>query len=166
MHYYDLFASPNEWKTKFIFENNIAPTGSSIFTTTLLSCIWSASYRDQNLITFNALNWTSFSYNPLDANTIATEIANIFVKESMPVDIIPGKYSSLPITSTDDKGNNISRSLWLVSDNKSVQVSSQITYSTINLQGIPSSEAIIEIVTDSSRVISACHRSVLTYIKV
>ena len=53
------------------------------------------------------------------------------------------------------KGNDISRSLWLVSNNTNVKVSWQITgNSTINLQGMPNSEATIKIVTDGSRMIS------------
>ena len=159
LHYTNISASsPYEWKTKFTFENNHAPTGSSIFATTLLSCAWGASFGDLNFNLLNVLNWRHFSYHPSDTNAIATEVSKIGLEmnTSMPIEIIPGKYSKLPITTVDDKGNNISRSLWLVSNNSSVQVSSQITdNSTINLQGIPNSEASIEIVTDSSRVISA-----------
>ena len=159
LHYNNQFvSSPNEWNTTFTFENNHAPTGSSIFATTLLSCAWGASFKDTNFSISNALNWTEFSYHPSDTNTIATEVSKIGLEmnTSMPIEIIPGKYSKLPITTVDDKGNDISRSLWLVSNNSSVQVSSQITdNSTINLQGIPNSEASIEVVTDSSRVISA-----------
>ena len=159
LHYTNISASsPYEWKTKFTFENNHAPTGSSIFATTLLSCAWGTSFRDLNFNLLNVLNWTEFSYHPSDFNTIATEVSKIGLEmnTSMPIEIIPGKYSKLPITTVDDKGNNISRSLWLVSNNSSVQVSSQITdNSTINLRGIPNSEASIEVVTDSSRVISA-----------
>ena len=159
LHYNDQFvSSPNKWKTKFTFKNNHAPTGSSIFATTLLSCAWGASFKDMNFSVLNALNWTEFSYNPFDNNTIATEVSriNLEMNITLPIKMIPGKYSKLPITTVDDKGNDVSRSLWLVSNNKSVQVSWQITdESTIILRGIPNSEASIEVVTDSSRVISA-----------
>ena len=161
LHYNDQFvSSPYKWKTNFTFKNNYAPTGSSIFATTLLSCAWNASFKDINFSILNALNWSKseFSYYPSDANTIATEVSKISLEGNtiMPIEIIPGKYSKLPITTVDDKGNDVSRSLWLVSNNDSVQVSSQITdNSTINLQGKPNSEASIEVVTDCSRVISA-----------
>ena len=156
LHYNDIFASsPNKWNTSFTFKNNYAPTGTSIFATTLLSCAWGASFGDLNFTLSNVLNWTQFSYNPSDTNTIATEVSRINTSAAA-ANIIPGKQTPLPITTVDDKGNNISRSLWLVSNTTRVQVSSQITDSSaINLQGIPNSEASIQIVTDSSRVISA-----------
>ena len=158
LHYTDIFtSSPNKWNTKFTFENNHAPTGSSIFAITLLSCAWGASFGDLNFNLLKVLNWTHFSYHP-DTNAIATEVSkiNYDINSSTPAEIIPGKRTTLPITTVDDKGNDISRSLWLVSNNTSVKVSSQITDdSTINLQGMPNSEASVQIVTDSSRVISA-----------
>ena len=127
----------------------------------MLSCAWGASFGDLNFNLLCALNWTHFSYNPSDSNTIATEASKISLEISRlgsyawPIEIIPGKHTTLPITNVDDKGNDISRSLWLVSNNNSVKVSSQITdNSTIILQGMPNSEASIDIVTDSSRVIS------------
>ena len=163
LHYTDIYVSFPDWNTKFTFDNNHAPTGSSIFATTLLSCAWGASFGDLDFNLLNILNGSHFSYNisksdAIANNTIATEASKISLKKNtrMPIEIIPGKHSKLPITTVDDKGNDISRSLWLVSNNSnSVQVSSPITDdSTINLQGKPNSEVSIEIVTDSSRVIS------------
>ena len=149
-------SSPDKWMTEFIFGNNYAPIGSSIFATTLLSCAWGATLGDLNFNLLKVLNWTHFSYHPSNNNTIATEISKINIDIATQAEIIPGKYSELPITTVDDKGNNIRRSLWLVSKNANVQVSWKITASsTINLQGMPNSEASIQIVTDSSRVISA-----------
>ena len=153
-------SSPNDWITKFTFDNNQAFTGSSIFATTLLSCAWGASFGDLNFSLLHVLNWTAqFSYNPSDSNAIATEVSKITVDASMPAEIIPGKHSKLPITTVDDKGNDIIRSLWLIPSNKSnknVHVSWQLTNnSTIFLQGIPNSEASVQIITDSSHVISA-----------
>ena len=57
---------------------------------------------------------------------------------------------------TRNKGNNINRSLWLVSNDTSVQVSSPLTDSlAISLQGMPNSKASIQIVTEGSRIIAA-----------
>ena len=154
-------SSPDDWITKFIFDNNQAYTGSSIFATTLLSCAWGATFGDLNFTLLNVLNWTTlFSYNPSDSNTIATEVAKINQDaSSTPAEIIPGKLSKLPITTMDDKGNDIMRSLWLVPANKSnknVHVPWQLTNnSTVFLQGVPNSETSIQIVTDNSRIISA-----------
>ena len=149
LHYTNIFvSSPNERKTKFTFDNNHAPTGSSIFVTTLLSCAWGTSFGDLNFNLLNVLNWTQFSYNPSDSYTIATEVSKITLEMNMieTIEIIPGKHTKLPITTVDDKGNNISRSLWLVSDSNSVQVSSQITdNSTITLQGKPNSKALLKL---------------------
>ena len=154
-------SSPDDWMTKFIFDNNQAYTGSSIFATTLLSCAWGATFGDLNFTLLNVLNWTTlFSYNPSDSNTIATEVAKInHDASSPPAEIIPGKFSKLPITTVDDKGNDIMRSLWIIPANKSnknVHVPWQLTNnSTVFLQGIPNSEASIQIITDNSRIISA-----------
>ena len=162
LHYTNIAVSLPKWKTKFTFDNNHAPTGSSIFATTLLSCAWGTSYGDLDFNLRNVLNGSHFLYilskSDAIANIIATEASTISLNKNtrMPIEIIPGKHSKLPITTVDDKGNTIIRSLWLVSNNSnSVQVSSPITDdSTINLQGKPNIEASIEIVTDSSRVIS------------
>ena len=154
-------SSPDDWITNFTFDNNQAFTGSSIFATTLLSCAWGASFGDLNFNLLNVLNWTThFSYNPSDSNAIATEVSKINIdKSSTPAEIVPGKYSKLPITTVDDKGNDIIRSLWLIPSNRStkdVHVPWQLTYnSTIFLQGIPNSEASVQIITDNSRVIAA-----------
>ena len=151
-------SSPNDWITNFTFINNVAPTGTSIFATTILPCAWGTSFKDLNSTVLKVFNWTNFSYQPLNNNTIATEISKISLEEntSTPVEIVPGKYSELPITTVDDRGNYVSRSLWLVSNDKNVQVSWGITdNATVNLQGMPNSEATIDVVTDSCRVISA-----------
>ena len=147
-------SSPNKWKTNFTFENNYAPTGSSIFVTSLLSCAWSSSFKDLKSSISNALNWNNFKYHPLSNRTIATEISNISLKMNL-VTLIPGKYTELPITTVDDKGNDVSQSFWLVSKNDSVKLDWNISdNSYIILLGKPNSESSIEIVTDSPRVIS------------
>ena len=161
LHYNDeSVSSPDEWNTSFTFESNQAPFGTSIFATTLLSCAWGASFGDLNFNLLKVLNWTQFTYSPSDTNTIATEVSkiNIHVNISTPAEIIPGKYSKLPITTVDDKGNSITRSLWLVSNNESVlQVSQNLTdNSSIILRGMPNNNVeFIQIVTDGSRIVSA-----------
>ena len=151
-------SSPGDWMTNFTFKNNVALTGTSIFATTLLPCAWGTSFKDLNSTVLDVFNGTQFSYQPYNNNTIATEVSKISLEKntSIPVEMIPGKYSELPITTVDDRGNYVSRSLWLVSNDTSVKVSWGITGdATTNLQGVPNSEATIDIVTDSSRVISA-----------
>jgi len=158
LKYNDIFvASPDNWTTKFTFDKNSAPIGSSIFATTLLSCAWGASFGDLNFTLTKILHWTNFSYNPLNSNTIATEVSKISLDTSTQAEFIPGKYTKLPITTTDDIGNDITRSLQLVSRNKErVNVTWQLTdNSSIALQGVPSNIATIQIVTDNPRVISA-----------
>ena len=120
-----------------------------------------ASFGNLNFNLIKVLLWPNFHYSPLNDNTIATEISKIKIKMNVsvtaPAEIIPGKNSILPITTVDDKGNNIDRSLWLVSNSKRVQVSQNLTGdSSITLQGVPNETVeYIEIVTDSSRIISA-----------
>ena len=145
--------SPNEWMTNFTFRNNYAPTGSSTFATSLLSC----AFEELNLSISDALNWTNFSYDPSDSNAIATEISKISLQvNTIPIELIPGQLSKLPITTVDDKGNNISQSFWLISKNDSVKLAWDISdNSYVILHGKPNSNTSIKIVTESPRVISA-----------
>ena len=148
-------SSPKEWKTEYRFENNHAPTGSSIFATTLLSCAWGASFKDVEFSVLNALNWAHFSYDPSDSNTIATEVFTI-KKKTTYFEVIPGKRTALPIITLDDKGNNVNRSLWLNSKNKNVVLEWGITDNlVIMLRGLPDSKTLLEMVTDSSHAVSA-----------
>ena len=155
LHYNNIsVSSPNKWKTKFRFENNHAPTGSSIFATTLLSCAQGKSFKDLKFSVLDALN---FSSDLSDIDTIATEVSKINVEiNTSYFKVIPGKRTALPITTVDDKGNNVSRSLWLVSNDKSVQVAWGITDNLfIMLRGKPNSETSLEMVTDNSHAVSA-----------
>ena len=158
LHYTNISSSPNEWNTKFRFQKNCAPTGSSIFATTLLSCAWGASFKDMNSSISNVFDWATFSYDVLDNNTIATQVCKINIEmKTTYFEVIPGKCTALPITTVDDKGYNVNRALWLNvnSTHKSVQPAWNITdNSEIILRGMPNSEASLEMVTDSSRVVS------------
>ena len=133
-------SSPNKWETKFTFNNNHAPTGSSILVTTLLSCEWAASFEDINLTALNTSSWSHFSFIPLDSNTIATEVskATLEMNMSIPKQISLAKFSKPPI-----------RSSWLMSNNQSVKVPWWVSGK------IQDSKAYTTIVTDSSHIMSA-----------
>ena len=154
LRYANISSSPSKWNTKFRFQKNHARTGSSIFATTLLSCAWGASFGDLKSSVLNAFNWATFSYDVLDNNTIATEVSKINIEmKTTYFEVIPGKCTALPITTVDDKGCNVSRSLWL-NINSSVQLAWSITdNSEIILKGMPNSEASLEMVTDSSHAV-------------
>ena len=158
LRYANISSSPKEWNTKFRFQKNHALTGSSIFATTLLSCAWGASLGDLKSSVLNTFNWTNFSYDVLDNNTIATEVSKINKEmKTTYFEVIPGKCTALPITTIDDKGCNVKRSLWLNinSTHKSVQLAWDITdKSEILLKGMPNSKASLEMVTDSSHAVS------------
>ena len=158
LHYANISSSPNEWNTRFTFDNNHASTGSSIFATTLLSCAWGASFGDLKASLLNIFNWTTFSFDVLDNNTIATEVSKINIQmRNKDFEVIPGKCTALPITTVDDKDYNVYRSLWLNinSTHKSVQPAWNITdNSEVILKGRPNSEASLEMVTDSSHAVS------------
>ena len=138
-------SSPDKWKTKLTFDNNYAPTGSSIFVTTMLSCAWDASLKDMNLTILSTLKWSHFSFIPLDINTIVTEVSKVTLQMniSMPIEVILGEYSKSPISAGDTSGH---RSPWLISNNQSRQVSWWITGRILD------SKASTKIVRDSSHV--------------
>ena len=150
LRYSDISVSPNKWKIKFKFENNHAPTGSSIFVTTLSSCAQGKSFKDRKFRpVLDALN-----LNLSDTQTIATEVFKV-TKTTSYFKVIPGKRTPLPITTVDESGNYVNRSLYLHSNNKSVQVAWDITDNNfIMLKGTPNSETLLEMVTDSSHAVS------------
>ncbi|XP_065912578.1 uncharacterized protein [Dysidea avara] len=156
LQYSDQFvSSPNNWITNFTFESNCAPIGSSIFTTTLLPCAWGASFGNLTLSLSKVLNWHQFNYTPNDVHQIATDVSVIHVMNNE-VKAIPGKYTILPINTTDDRGNRIERSLWLMSQGDNVNLTWSLTASsTINVYGNRSQNTTIQLTTDSIRVVSA-----------
>jgi len=124
LQYYDQFATPDEWHARFSFENNSAPTGQTIFATSLSSCVWGSSVGklDYN----NTLPYFHF-INPKAnfSQEIASEIAHISHRKSI-WPVIPGKPSQLPLNFTDDIGQPIKRSIWLL-DNSIIAFDSNLT---------------------------------------
>ena len=92
----------------------------------MLSCTWDASMKDMNLTILSTLNWSHFSFIPLDINTIVTEVSKVTLQMniSMPIEVILGEYSKSSISAGDTSAQ---RSPWLISNNQSRQVSWWIT---------------------------------------
>ena len=113
IHYPDTYANTSEWNTSFYFINNTAGTyGSSIFSSTILSCV----HLDPSLPTNNDSSWNTsmilnwpdvFVFDDRIENQIASEAGTFNTSESIPFPIIPGDEHQLHIVATDDKEQEI-----------------------------------------------------------
>ena len=165
LRYSNQSTHPNEWNATFTFINNTAPMGNSIYTTSLLPCVWGASYGDINYSLNEVFNWTDstvFSYTPKNYSQISSGIASLRLNLStnitngvLSVNVVPGKFTNLNITASDDSNHNTQGSVWVYSLNKNVSVSPKLTadYKTIP-KGKPGCPARVLIVTDSVRKVS------------
>ena len=142
-----------DWNTNFTFvENEAAVAGDSIYTTTLLPCIWTASNASSyNLseATINLFsNSTPFHYFRSSSKSgnhseIATAASHFILNSTTPVIVFPGQLKRLPINITDDKGNNASSytSFVVVTGNSSTYKveNNYISNQLIRLHGEPNS---------------------------
>ena len=113
LHFPNTYANTSEWNASFYFINNTAGTyGSSIFSSTLLSCV----HLDQTLPTNNDSRWdTSKIFNWPDVfvfddrfeNQVSSEAGTFSTPESITFPIIPGDEHQLHIVAADDKEQEI-----------------------------------------------------------
>ena len=148
---------PNEWNAKFTFINNSAPMGTSIYTTSLLPCVWGASYGNISYNLREVFNWTNvFSYTPDDRMQISSGIARLSSSiGSVNMDVAPGNITALPINPVDDWQHTTQGSVWLYPRNKMVSVYPNLTADyKVALHGQPGESSQVLIVTDSTRNVS------------
>ena len=149
---------PNEWNATFTFINNSAPMGNSIYTTSLLPCVWNASYGTTNNSTREVFNWTNvFSYTPDDQLQISSGIASLSLNTEVNMNIVPGNVTALPIYPLDDRHQGTQGSVWLytISGEKEVSVYPSLTADyKVTLYGHPGNTSQIMMVTRSARNVS------------
>ena len=156
-----------DWNTNFTFvENEAAVAGNSIYTTTLLSCIWTASNASSyNLseATKNLFSNTPFYYVRSSSKSgnhseIATAASHFILNSTTPVHVFPGQLKRLPINITDDKGNNASSytSFVVVTDNSSTYKveNNYISNQLIRLHGEPNSSLIFNLTMQTASTTS------------
>ena len=113
IRYFDSTKYLLDWKTNFTFVDNEAiVAGNSVYTTTLLPCIWTASNASSyNLLeaTKKLFNDTPFYYlsnKSMNRSEIATAASHFNAGNI--TELFPGQLKKLAINITDDKGNDAS----------------------------------------------------------
>ena len=158
LQYNNEYIHPNEWNATFTFINNTAPMGNSIYTTSLLPCVWGASYGTINYSFKEVFNWTNvFSYAPDDQLQISSGIASLSLKTEVNMSIVPGNVTGLPIYPLDDRHQRTQGSVWLysISGKREVSVYPNLTADyKVTSQGHPGKTSQILVVTDSTRNVS------------
>ena len=149
---------PNDWDVNFVFINNTAPIGHSIYTTSLLPCVWGASYGNIDYNLERVLNWTNvFSYTPDNYLQISSGIASLLpnTQSSVDMEVAPGNTSQLPVKPLDDGHHDTQGSVWLYSSNRQVTVNTKLTADyKVAFYGHPGYSSQVVVLTDSARNVS------------
>ena len=176
MYYYNLSVqSYSDWRATFNFSGNNAPSGRSIYCTTLLTCIWgnlpgSVTVTDDDIL--QVFNWSGIFYYDEKSDLskeIATDTANISISESEHehIKIPPGKLYHLNILPLDDR-NQIAHPVFFVTTNNNTisQVDTTTTYisdTDIKLHGVGNSSIVLHLQSINSRSWSASFNVILDY---
>ena len=151
----------SDWNANFTFvDNEAAVAGDSIYTTTLLPCIWTlnaSSYNNYLPKAFKSLfNNHPFYYVRPSDNKIATA-ASHFVPNNTTV-VFPGQLKRLPINITDDKGNDASSytNFVVVTNNLSIVKveNNYISNQRIRLHGEPNPSLIFDLTLQTTSTTS------------
>jgi len=157
LQYNDENVHPMDWNATFTFTNNTAPMGNSIYTTSLLPCVWGASYGDINYNLREVFNWTNkFFYHPDDSSQVSSGIASLSKSNHIDMDIIPGNITRLPVTPQDDWQHSTQGSVWLYPhDRQKVLVHPNLTADyKVAAHGHPGDFSEVLVVTDGPRNVS------------
>ena len=161
--YYNITLSPYEWKEKNItiyFSNNSAKSGNSIFTTTLLSCVWKGLTHIGLTEVKQVYFWNgTFTYegvaniSDLDQE-ISSEVTHIGNLTNTSYTFPPGKLFYFDLV-TDNERNEAVDTVYFVTTNDSsvAVVEKTLSYTSESktmLYGAPGSEIDLKMVTVNS----------------
>ncbi|XP_065889783.1 uncharacterized protein [Dysidea avara] len=163
LFYYDTSAEQFNWNTSVQFEDNHDLQNKSIFSTTLLPCVWGnlpgSSNVDQS--TVNKVFNGTFHYNndpqSHTANNSMTDAINIkiSINKTNPVQIPPGKLYQLNITSRDEVGNQVNPVFFVQTLNPNVSVvdstTKYISDNKVKLFGVLKSNISLQLQTVNGR---------------
>ena len=162
IRYYNSSTLLPDWNATFNFtDNDAAVAGDSIYTTTLLPCLWTSSTNSMYNLT-DAMNslFTDkpFYYKHSDKSVEYTDIATAASQFSCSKgSFFPGQLKSLPINITDDKGNNATTYttffVSVIKNNGTVALDNDTKYSSnqmVRLFGEPNSTADLVLQTTST----------------
>ena len=162
----DITVSPDSWSSKFVFINNTADEKpNSIFTTSILPCIWGGSYgpdyaNASKLFCWNE-NWI-YNGSSSDCSDQINTAFGIFKLTYNNITIIPGQRGELGVALYDDFDRNVTENMVLTASIYSknnishVQLDDAWQYisdDTIKLFGVPNSIAQLDLYTLYPRVI-------------
>lgn len=182
IRYYDLEVTPTEWESSFNFSDNTANSEvNSIYTTSLLPCLWGGAFgsteegsRDVFCWNKNATHPEQWIYSGECFNEIATSPATFVFNTNSSVGcdgdngsecsvmVFPGISTYLPISTKDDRGNDVTNLTIMsarilsgsnLSDTYIDSSSLYISDNSIEVHGNPSKSAQIKLETIDPRVI-------------
>ena len=164
----DIFCDPENWTSTFKFESNTANGAqNSIYTSTILPCVWGSAHGSTNTSEENirktfcwGKNW---KYDDTScSNQISTAPAKYEVSEVL--SIIPGQTIPLNANVQDDMNNSVTDKavfvLRITEGNASFLGSYQYNYSyvshnTLSLVGEPNTNATLQFETDNPIIIES-----------
>ena len=163
--YYKATLPPSRWNATFNFTmNTVRGKPNSIYTTSLLPCVWPSSggtlTPSQTQDTFCSLPFV-FERNTSCSEEISTAPSNLYLT-STSIKAIPGWEVKLPVTAYNDFGH-VTQSVYTavpygVKDNEVIQVSNSTEYIADNhivVRGVTNTSANLLLRTLDPRVISS-----------
>ena len=161
LFYSDRSASHSQWNATVYFQNNTDPLNKSIYTTTLLPCVWGnlPGSTKVNSLSLDSLFNQTFHFINSDGTTIGsnamTDAINITVHGHDPVEIPPGRLFKFNITSRDELGNIVEPIFFVKTSHPNISVVDTTTVYTydnhIRLYGQPHSNVKLHLQTFSGR---------------
>ena len=163
--YYKATLHPSKWNATFVFtENRVRNESNSIYTTSLLPCIWpntSTPIPDVHVAnTFCGHPWT-FDTNTSCRSEVSTGPSNLNLNY-ISISAVPGWTTKLPVSALNDFGDTIQTVFTAApctgEDKDKIRVSNITEYiadNNIIVQGVTNSSANILLRTLDPRVISS-----------
>ena len=163
IQYSDIMLEPWNWTSNFTFVENSAGFkngGNSIFSTSLLPCMWSyntAEHSRNKVFCWNGNYW--HYHNSQCEKEVSSAPANFNLNHSKyHMEMILGKRYRMPIMMLDDKENNQTEitifNLWSHSKNAYIPTAYKyVSDNTISIHGKPNSSATLAVETIAPRVV-------------
>ena len=164
IRYRDRFTHPKDWNATIIFfKNTAADTPNSIYTPSLLSCVWAGSQNSTLQEDIKAtLCWNWQYKNSTCADQIRTSGSYYSYREDviipsssslLQMSVYPGREAVIPIIFYDDKNNTISSVFSAQISGDSTFVSEYVSNGLITIYGQPGHSAHLFLDTLSPRII-------------
>ena len=160
VRYENRFVHPSNWVTNFTFFNNIASSSpNSIYTPSILSCVWPQSEKDASQEDImNTLCWDGWNYPGSDCNEQIQTMESYYImdqNDSYHLYVYPGNTMKIPVDFYDDKNNYLTNRSVLNAQlyGNDTSVYQYVSNGYITLYGKPNTEAQLVLETLYPRVI-------------